>query len=119
MGGGIAAASGEIARLVQLDFDARSLRLRLSSAIMAIDLALDELEQLNLADCASIPEAVASQIMRLMRSVPIDLRPRLEHKSVGQLMDDLYRAERSLLIRRSGPDWDDLRASEDELLPSA
>ena len=119
MGGGIATASGEIARLVQLDFDARSPRLRLSRAIAAIDLVLEELEQLNLADSGRIPEVVARQIVLLMRSVPPDLRPCLEHGSIEGVMDDLYRAERLLLIRRSGPDWKDLRESEDDLVPSA
>lgn len=119
MEGGIASASGEIVRLRQFDFDQKSSRLRLSRAITAIDHALEELEQLNLADCARIPEPFARQIELLMKSVPINLRPCLEHESVEVVMDDLYRAEQSLLIRRSGPEWDDLRAYEDELLPSA
>lgn len=119
MEGGIAAASGEIVRLRQVDLDRKSSRLRLSRAIMAIDLAVEKLEQLNLAGCARIPADFASQIVVLMRSVPSDVRPCLEHESVERVMDDLYRAERSLLIRRSGPEWDELRAYEDELLPSA
>ena len=119
MQGRIAAASGEIVRLRQLDFDARSPRLRLSRAIAAIDLTLEELEQLNLTDSGRIPEAVARQIVLLMRSVPPSLRPCPEHQSVELLMDDLYRAERWLLLQRSGPEWDDLRESEDELLHSA
>lgn len=119
MEGGIAAASGEIVRLRQVDFDTRSPRLRLSRAIFAIDLALEELEQLNLANNGQVPEVVARQIAQLMRSIPPSLRPCLEQMSVERVMDDLYRAERLLLIRRSGPEWNDLRESEDELLPSA
>lgn len=119
MEGGIAAASGEIVRLRQLDFDRKSSRLRLTRAITSIDLALEKLEQLNLAGCARVPQDFASQIVLLMRPVPLKLRPCPEEKSVEMLMDDLYRAERSLLIQRSGPQWDALRAYEEELLPSA
>ncbi len=119
MEGRNAGASEEIVKLEQGEIDRRSSNLRLSRAIGAIDLALEELEQLNLADRGRIPQNVARQIVLLMRSVPLDLRPSPEQRSVEGLMDDLYRAERSLLIRRSGPGWDDLGDSEDELLPSA
>ncbi len=119
MEGGIAAAVGEIVRLHGLNVGSRAMRLRQSRAIIAIDLALEELEQLKLADYACIPEEVARRIVLLLRSVPPELRPRLEGNSVEVLMDDLYGAQRSLLVQRSGPEWDALRASEDELLPSA
>lgn len=58
MEGGIAAASGEIVRLRQVD-SIESSRLRLSRAITSTDLALEKLEQLNLAGSARVPQDFA------------------------------------------------------------
>jgi hypothetical protein len=120
MEGAIAAAAGEIVRMRQIRLASRWPRERLTNAITAIDLALEALEGLNLAERSIIPEVDADYLSQLLRSVPCQLRPSVaQGGSIERLMDDLYFAQESLLIERSESKWDDLRQSEVELSDSA
>ena len=120
MEGAIAAAVGEIVRMRQVRLDSRWPLERLTNAITAIDLALEALEELNLAERSVLPQETADYIVQILRSVPRQLRPAVvQDGSIECLMDDLYSAQRPLLIERSGSEWDDLRESEIELSDSA
>jgi hypothetical protein len=67
--------------------------------IRYIDRLLNELEMLNLADEARVPERLAMELGRLLAEsevVQVGVRPRLE--SVNEAMDVLYELQDSLMF---------------------
>ncbi|TMC05324.1 MAG: hypothetical protein E6J41_22365 [Chloroflexi bacterium] len=67
--------------------------------IRYIDRLLNELEMLNLADEARVPERLAMELGRLLAEsevVQVGLQPRLE--SVNEAMDVLYELQDSLMF---------------------
>ncbi len=117
---GIEAAVDEMARLRKLELERGRSRERVSRAIKAIDAALDGLERLNLEKCPELPEGLERQITLVLGCIPPEMRPAIwSREPVQILMDDLFRTQDRLLALRSGPEWDELRESEAELLPSA
>jgi hypothetical protein len=120
MKSGIAAAVDEMARARVHTLERRQPRERISRAISVIDVVLDSLERLNLDGRSRLPEGVDAQIGVVLTLIPAEIRPAPgPREPIKALMADLYRAQESLLATRSGPEWDELRESEQELLPSA
>jgi len=73
--------------------------------IRYIDRLLNELEMLNLADEARVPERLAMELGRLLAEsevVQVGVRPRLE--SVNEAMDVLYELQDSLMFNESDED---------------
>jgi hypothetical protein len=67
--------------------------------IRYIDRLLNELEMLNLADVAKVPERLAMELDRLLAEsevVQVSRQPRLE--SVNEAMDVLYELQDSLMF---------------------
>ena len=116
---GIATATGEIAQMRRLDLERRQLRNRLSTAIRTIDCFLGELERLRLDQDSRLPMSTARWLGLVLQPIPTEIRPEVhEGQSVDRLVDALYKAQASLLARRSGPDREVLIASERKALES-
>lgn len=119
MSDGIAAAVREMDRRRAVQLESRGHRSRLDRAVRMVDAVIGELELLNLREQHALSPAAGKRLAAVLKLIPGDLCPPVSvGDSVQHLMDDLYDRLDSLLVRRSGPEWNRLRNEESEPLAS-
>lgn len=117
---GIGAAVREMGRRRRIELEERRQRTQIDTAVQVIDAMLGELERLNLRHSGKLPPAAEQWLTSALARIPSGVYSQVPvAHSVQQLMDELYDALENLLALRSGPDWDDLRRAEYEVVQSA